>query len=226
MRKNFLIFDTDGAGVLDRVWGVKSKPIIGSLIGAGLGVASSIIGGMASRNANKKAEAELRAQNARNEAWYQRRYNEDYADTAAGQNLIRQAKDYANNNWKKAQGAAAVGGGTDASVALAKEGGNKVVGDTLANIAAQDTARKANVDAQHNQMQQNYSNQQVNLAQQRANSIAQVAGSTSDALMAAGSAFDGGSSKSTIPNVGDSTGNASQGFHYNPDSLLAGLNGK
>lgn len=185
----------------DGAFGVHHKHLIGSLIGAGLGVASSIIGGIASSRANARAEAEMLAQNARNEAWYQRRYNEDYADTAAGQNLIRQAKDYARENWKKAQGAAAVGGGTDAATAMAKEAGNKVIGNTLGNMAAQDTARKTNVDNIHNQQQQTHTAQQVALAQQRANSISQVAGSASSALMAAGTAFDGANAKSTDPNA-------------------------
>lgn len=189
-----------------RAYGVEPKCIIPALIGAAVSVGSSVYGGIKSAQANRKAEAEMKAQNARNNAWYTRRYNEDYADTAAGQNLIRQAKDYANQNWKKAQGASAVGGGTDAATALAKEAGNKVVGDTLANISAQDTARKMNVDNIHHNDEKTYSAQQVALSQQKANNIAQVAGQTSDALMNAGIAFDGFNSGSTASNVKASTG--------------------
>lgn len=164
--------------------------MIGTLIGAGLSVASSIIGGAASAKANREAEKEMQAQKARNDAWYNRRYNEDYLDTAAGQNIMREAKDFADRNWKKQQGAAAVGGGTDASVALAKEQGNRLVGDTLANVQAQDVRRKENVDNIHQNMENTYSQAQVNLAQQRANNIAQVASSASDAMLQGGTSYD------------------------------------
>lgn len=184
----------------DGVWGVRKKNWVGTAIGAGLSVASSIIGGIQSANANAKAEAEMKAQNARNEAWYNRRYNEDYADTAAGQNLMRQAKDYANENWKKAHGAAAVGGGTDAAVAMAKEAGNRMVGNTLGNMAAADTQRKMNVDNIHHQQQNTYSNQQVALAQNRANNISQVASGASNALLQAGAAYDQYSGSAAVKN--------------------------
>lgn len=186
--------------ILDRViknrvdmynpFGFVPKELIGTLVGAGLSVASSVIGGMASAKANAKAEQEMKAQNARNNAWYNRRYNEDYLDTAAGQNLVRQAREYADKNWKRQQGAQAVGGGTDAATAMAKEAGNRMIGDTMANIASADVQRKDNVDRIHQQQENAYSQQQVALAQQKANNIAQVASGTSDAMMNAGSAYD------------------------------------
>lgn len=190
-----------------RAYGYKPKDaILGTIAGTALALGSSIFGGVQSAKKNREAKAELDAQNAKDNAWYTRRYNEDYADTAAGQNLIRQAKDYAAQNWKKSQGAAAVGGGTDAAVAMAKEAGNKMVGDTVANIAAQDVARKTNVDNIHHQDEKNYSNAKIGIAQQEAQNISQVAGATSDALMKAGIAFDGVNSGSTSPNVAGTTG--------------------
>lgn len=190
-------------GVWNESFGVREKNLIGTAIGTGLGVASSIIGGVMSKRKNDAAEARIDAQNAKNEAWYNRRYNENYADTAAGQALISQAKEYARDNWKKAQGASAVGGGTDAATALAKEGGNKVMTNTLRNLASADTQRKDNIDRIHLNQEQNYTNQKVALAQQNANNIAQVASAASDAMFKAGSAFDGFNSGSTAPNVGN-----------------------
>lgn len=171
-------------------FGFVPKEFIGTAIGAGLSVASSVIGGIASAKATKRAEDEAKAQNARNNAWYTRRYNEDYLDTAAGQNLMRQAKEYADRNWKRQQGAQAVGGGTDAATAMAKEAGNKMIGDTVANIASADVQRKDNVDRIHLQQENAYSQQKQNFAMQNAQNVANVAGATSDALMQAGSAWD------------------------------------
>jgi hypothetical protein len=164
--------------------------MIGTIIGAGLSVASSIFGSKKAKKEARRARQELAAQEARDEAWYNRRYNEDYADTAAGQNLIRQAKDYAQQIAKRAEGAQAVTGASDAATAMAKDAGNKVVGNTLANVAAQDTARKASVDSQYNQMQHNATQQKIALHNQEAANITAAAESAGNALAQAGALYD------------------------------------
>ena len=174
---------------------------------AAAGFASSVIGGHQASRAAKAAERRQRAREAEENAYFTRRYNEDYAYTAAGQNLLRRAKDYARENWRKAAGAQAVAGGTDAATAMAKEAGNKMVGDTVANIAAQDTARKANVDAQHQIQRNQFAQMDMNREQARANAITQAAQGASNALMGAAAALGqdnagadltGGSNNSTI----------------------------
>lgn len=169
---------------------------------AAAGLASSVLGGMNASHSAKNAEKRQRAREAEENAYYTRRYNEDYADTAAGQNLIRRAKDYARENWRKAAGAQAVAGGTDAAAAMAKEAGNKMVGDTMANIAAQDTARKANVDAQHQAARQQFAQQDMQREAAKAAAITQAAQGASNAMLSAASALGqdanltGGSNKS------------------------------
>jgi hypothetical protein len=166
------------------------KEWIASAIGAGLGIATSLIGGAKASKAADEARREREAAEAREQAWYLRRYNEDYLDTAAGQNLVRRAKDYANENWKKAAGAQAVAGGTDAATAQAKEAGNKMVGDTIANIAAADTQRKANVDNIHMQNEQKFAQQRQAEQLQRAQNITNAAQSASNAIMSVAGAVD------------------------------------
>ena len=170
------------------------KQWIASAIGAGLGLATSLIGGARAAEASREAERRQRAAEAREEAWYKRRYNENYVDTAAGQNLVRRAKDYARENWKKAAGAQAVAGGTDAATAMAKEAGNKMVGDTIANIAATDQARKDNVDNMHRQAQEKFAQMDMAREQQRAQNITNAASAASNAIMSAASAVDQASS--------------------------------
>jgi hypothetical protein len=166
------------------------KEWIASAIGAGLGIASSLIGGSAASDAAREARRERERAEAREQAWYNRRYNEDYLDTAAGQNLVRRAKDYAKENWKKAAGAQAVAGGTDAATAQAKEAGNKMVGDTIANIAAADTQRKAQVDNMHMQNEQKFAQQRQAEQLQRAQNITNAAQSASNAIMSVAGAVD------------------------------------
>ncbi len=171
-----------GSGDLSGGYAPRKKEWIGLAL-AGASLASSIFGGIQSSKAQKEAERKLANEKAANEAWYNRRYNEHTIDTAAGQNMIRMAKDYARETWKKASGAAAVGGGTDADVAAAKEAGTKMVGNAIAQIEAQDVARKDNVDATYRAEKSRLTQQQMALDQQRAANISSVAGGISDALM-------------------------------------------
>lgn len=162
---------------------------------AAIGAAGSLIGGAASAKKAKKAELELAAKQNREDAWFQRRYNESYADTAAGRAMINEAKDYARENWKKASGAAAVTGGTDAATAQAKEAGNKMVGSAIRNMAVQDTARKDSAENSHLRMQDNYSNQKIALSQQQASNVASTAAGLSNAAMTAAASFGDGAKK-------------------------------
>ena len=157
-------------------------------------LASSLIGGAKASSAAKEAERRQRAQEASEKAWYTRRYNEDYVDTAAGQNLIRRAKEYARENWRKAAGAQAVAGGTAAATQMAKDAGNKMVGDTIANIAATDQARKAQVDNMHRQAEAQFAQQDMAREMQRAQSITNAAQNASNAMasMAGALGQDGG----------------------------------
>lgn len=51
--------------------------MIGSLIGSAMQIGSSIFGGISTSKAMKKVKANLEDQQKQNEAWYNRRYNED-----------------------------------------------------------------------------------------------------------------------------------------------------
>lgn len=153
------------------------------LAGLALGVGSSILGGVQSENAAKRAERLRREQDARNQAWFTRKYNESYIDTAAGRNAIRQAQDYAKRQAQRAEGAAAVTGGTDAAVAQAKESANKMIGDTIGNLAEQDTARKESAETTYLKQQTLSAAQQIEAQQTKAKSIATATQGASNALI-------------------------------------------
>ena len=172
------------------------KEWVAAAIGAAAGIATSLIGGSQASKAAKEAEKRQRRQEAQEEAWYNRRYNEDYIDTKAGQNLVRRAKDFAKENWKKASGAQAVAGGTSAATAMAKEAGNKMMGDTIANIGANDENRKMQADNLHRQAQNQFAQMDMAREMQRAQNITNAAQSASNALMSVGSAVDQASTRS------------------------------
>lgn len=155
-------------------------------------VASSIYGAKKSSDAAKKQKAIEQSEKAKEDALLRRKRNEAYADTAAGQRLLTQAKEFNKENWKKAQGAAKVGGASDASVAMAKEQGNKMMANTLANMAASDTARQDKADYAQIESDRQYARTMANLEAQRAANTAAAASQASNAMMSAASAFDSG----------------------------------
>ena len=154
--------------------------------------ASSIFGGISSSKAAKEAQRQQEQEKNRLEAERLRKLNQDYVDTAAGQNMLRIARDQADKVWKREAGAKAVAGGTDAAAAMAKEQGNKLVGDAVANIAANDTLRKDQIDASYRQdlARVNQNIQQTKM--QQANATAQAAGAASNALAQGAMATFGG----------------------------------
>ena len=87
--------------------------MIGTLIGAGLGLASSIAGGIANRKARRKQEQMLAQQQRDNQAWYDRKYNEDPTKRADTVRLLTQMQEQIKNRNRAAKGRQAVMGGTE-----------------------------------------------------------------------------------------------------------------
>lgn len=167
------------------VLGVRCEWIATAAMLAG-SVASSLFGGAKARREAKKAERERKYRAAAEKAWYDKEYNTDYIDTKAGQNLMRRAQEVQDSYVRKADGAAAVGGGTAAATAMAKEAANKTMGDTIANIGANDTARKQQVADKHFQHQVGQSQEREQAAIQTAQNTSEAAQNMSNALFKAG----------------------------------------
>lgn len=197
-------------------FGVRHKHWVASAVGAAIGLGSTIFGGIQSSKAEKRArEREEKAYNSQ-QAYWKRKYNEDYSDTAAGRNMLRRAKEFADANWKKSQGAAAVGGASDASVAMAKEQGNKVYSDTMASLASADVQRKDSAAMGIMNSEASYAQAQANQARQQGANIANVASGLSNAAMMAGAAIDGSQASKTsgvnTPVAETSTGSGGHKF--------------
>lgn len=168
---------------------LTSSPVLGEkkdwILGAAslaLGIGSSLFGAHKAKKAARRAQAENQYRTNAEKAWYDKNYNTDYLDTKAGQNLMRMAQEVQDEYIRKADGAAAVGGGTAASVAQAKESANKAMGDTIANIAAQDTSRKQRVEDAHLANTQQLSRERQQIEQQKAQATSDAAQNASNAL--------------------------------------------
>lgn len=181
--------------------------MIGALIGAGLGLASSIAGGIANRKARKKQEQMIAQQQRENQAWYDRKYNEDPTKRANTVRLLTQMQEQIKNRNKAAKGRQAVMGGTEDSTTAVKEANNKTLADTTSQIVAANDARKDNIEQQYMNRKNQLQNQQMSIdaekAADTANAVAGVAGTAAN--IAASLDSVAGKSKGARPSVASPT---------------------
>ena len=158
--------------------------MIGSLIGAGLGLVSSIAGGIANRNARRKQEQMLAQQQRENQAWYDRKYNEDPTKRADTVRLLTQMQEQIKNRNRAAKGRQAVMGGTEDSTTAVKEANNKTIADTTSQIVAANEARKDAIERQYQQNKRSIQGQQMQMEAEKsadtANVVAGVAGTAAN----------------------------------------------
>ena len=181
--------------------------MIGALIGAGLGIASSIAGGIANRKARKKQEQMIAQQQRENQAWYDRKYNEDPTKRADTVRLLTLMQEQIKNRNKAAKGRQAVMGGTEDSTTAVKEANNKTLADTTSQIVAANDARKDNIEQQYLNRKNQLQNQQMSIdaekAADTANAVAGVAGTAANIA----ASLDSGAGKSKVarPSVASPT---------------------
>ena len=142
------------------------------LIGSVIGAAGSIFGGISASKAMKRAKRNVEAQRQKNQNWYDRRYNEDATQRADAQRILQQTEESIKNRNRQAAGTQAVMGGTDESVAAAKEANSQALADATSQIAAQGEARKDNIEATYMQNDNAFNEQLNQLEIGKANAIA------------------------------------------------------
>ena len=148
--------------------------MIVALIGAGLGLASSIAGGIANRKARRKQEQMLAQQQRENQAWYDRRYNEDPTLRADTVRLLTQMQEQIKNRNRAAKGRQAVMGGTEDSTTAVKEANNKTLADTTSQIVAANEARKDAIEQQYQQNKRSIQGQQMQMEAEKSADTANV----------------------------------------------------
>lgn len=155
--------------------------LLGGAIGAGVGAAASIYGGVKASQAMKKIKANLEQQRKDNQNWYDRRYNEDATQRADAQRILTQTEEAFRNRNRQAQGTAAVMGGTEESVASAKEANAQAMANAASQIDVAGEARKDNIEEQYMNTDRSIQNQLNNLEQQKAQNVQQAANGVASA---------------------------------------------
>ncbi|MCQ2220957.1 MAG: hypothetical protein MJZ12_06160 [Prevotella sp.] len=140
-------------------------------IGAAIGAAGSIFGGIKASEAMKEVADNIRQQQQANQAWYDRNYNENPLMRAGAQALLQRTDEAIKRRNRQAAGAQAVMGGTDESVAAAKEAGAREEAEVTRQILAADDARKDRIENQYMQTKATLDAQMNDLRKQKANAI-------------------------------------------------------
>ncbi len=156
------------------------------LIGSAVGAGASIFGGIMASKAMNKMKSNVEAQRKSNQAWYDRRYNEDATQRADAQQVLTQTQDMLRRNAEQTAGSAAVGGGTDESVAQAKAQATKTVGDVMSNMNVQADKRKDAIEQQYRANDDNYVNQLNQIEQGKANAISEAVQGVASAAQSSG----------------------------------------
>lgn len=118
--------------------------MIGALIGGGLGLASSLFGGIKAAKAAKKQQKIIDNARARNEAWFNKEYYQDYMDRSDAQAAMGRVRDYMKRANERTDNMAAVTGATPEAVAAQKEATANAIGNTASAIQANADAYKQN----------------------------------------------------------------------------------
>lgn len=199
--------------------------MLGSLIGAGLGVASSIFGGISARKARRKQERMLAQQEQENQAWYDRKYNEDPTKRADTVRLLTQMQEQIKNRNKAAKGRQAVMGGTEDSTTAVKEANNKTLADTTSQIVAANEARKDAIEGQYQARKDAIQNKRMGLEAEKAAGTANVAAGVVGTAANIAATIDGGlGGVKKAPNM-NVTQDQLNGIAKNSDDVL-GLKAK
>ena len=178
------------------------------LIGAGVGLASSLYGAHKSAKSAKEQEAELARQRAANEAWYNRNYYQDYLNTVEAQNALKRVRNAWDERTREVRARQAITGGTPEQAQVVAEAGGEAMGETVGNLAAQGQQNKAAIDAQKLAMDNNLSQQAAQIAEARQQAASNLMSGGASMMTSGLQAIDGGigyASKDAVKKVTDAT---------------------
>lgn len=163
--------------------------LIGGAIGAGISAVGGIFGGISASKAMKKVKRNIEQQQKENQDWYDRRYNEDATQRADAQRMITMVNDSIKKRNKQAAGAAAIMGGSEEAVAMAKEANNQALSETTSQIAAQAEERKDNIEQQYLNRKADLNQQLNELQMKKAQNTAQAIQGITSAAQSIGNAL-------------------------------------
>lgn len=126
-----------------------------AILGTVGGLASGIFGGIKSAKAAKEQQRLINEQESKNNAWYNRNYYQNYMDSTEAQAAMKRVENTLKKQNQEARATAVVTGATPEAAIAQQQANNGILDETATGLAAQATARKAQVDAIDQQNQNN-----------------------------------------------------------------------
>lgn len=156
--------------------------MVGAIVGAAAQVGSSIYGAIKSSQANKRATEMIQNQREENKKWYDQKMAEDYMQRSDVQNVLRKQRELLNEQYQRARATNIVAGGTDESLALQQQAANNVMGDTMANIAANASEYRNSIEQQYREQDAALNQQLAGVERAQGDTIAKAAGQVGSAV--------------------------------------------
>ena len=164
--------------------------LIGGIIGGVGSAVAGIVGGNAVKKAAQRNEKLIREAEDQAKSWYEKEYNSSYLDRADAKAAINQAREMLKDRYASAEGAAAVTGATEESIARQKAANNAVVADVTSSIAASADAYKDSVRANYEGQMDAVRAQKTAMNNQKAQATLQAAQGLAQAANSLGSGVD------------------------------------
>lgn len=161
-----------------------------SAITAGAGLLGGIFGKSKAAKAAREQKRLLESARKDEKAWYERNYYQDYIDSSAGRAAMKRVEDTLRKRDQTARATAAVTGGTPEAVIAQQENDQELMSDTVGNLAAMDTQRKAQIDSQHQSNLNALNNQQLQQLQMDEQGAGMMAGNSLSLIGTALSGID------------------------------------
>lgn len=159
----------------------KQIVMIGGIASAAMKIGSGIFGGIKAAKEAKKQKEMVEQSKRENEAWFNRRYNEDATQRADAQRMLTYVNDSIKNQNRTAAGTAAVAGGSTEAVAAQKAASNAALSGAASNITAQADARKDAIEQQYQANKESYNQQLRDISRSKTDAITQAIGGVSAA---------------------------------------------
>lgn len=142
------------------------------MIGAAIGLAASVAGGIMGNAAARKQQRAMREAHQRKLNDLTRRYNENGLQRASAQAMLNRVQEDISRRNQEAKGQQAVMGGSEASVAATKEANAQALANTASNIVANEDARKDAIKNKMDEENSQFEQQQIQMEAQKSQALA------------------------------------------------------
>ena len=134
----------------------------------------SILGGILGSKSAKKQRRMLEKEQRKNDAWYNRRYNEVGTERVDAQAALTKMREMMKERSTSARGASVVAGGSTERDAVEKAAQTSALAQAISDINVNNEARKDSIEAQYQSRDSDLAAQKLAAERQKAQAIAQA----------------------------------------------------